>query len=64
MCSSDLGVLMAAHHGDDGLSQKAMDIIGDTDRDFIVTNYIKLELLPKPVYEKKRHEAEDRKSVV
>lgn len=46
----DASVLIAAFRGNDEICQKAMEIIEDPDRDFIVSDYLKLEVIPKPTF--------------
>jgi len=54
----DTGVLIAAHHGEPQISEAAMEIIADPQREFIITCYLKLELLPKAVFHKQQSEEE------
>jgi predicted nucleic acid-binding protein len=46
----DANVLLAAWRGNEELCQKAMDILDDPDREFIVSDYLKLEVIPKPTF--------------
>lgn len=47
----DSGVLIAAARGAGKLAQRALAIIADTaSRDFVCSDYIKLETVPKPMY--------------
>jgi predicted nucleic acid-binding protein len=46
----DANILIAAWRGNAELLQKAMEIIDDPDREFIVSDYLKLEVIPKPTF--------------
>jgi predicted nucleic acid-binding protein len=47
----DAGVLIAAARGKGKLAVKALDVIADTaSREFVCSDYIKLEVVPKPTY--------------
>jgi predicted nucleic acid-binding protein len=46
----DANILIAAWRGNADLLQKAMEIIDDPDREFIVSDYLELELIPKPTF--------------
>lgn len=54
----DAGVLIAAARGDDVPSIIALNILDDHSREFASSPFIKLEVLPKAVYNKKRDEVE------
>ena len=54
----DTGVLIAASRGDSEQSKKAISVLDDPSREFISSLFVKLEVLPKAVYNKKKHEAE------
>ena len=47
----DSGVLIAAARGNGRLSEKALAVISDTEaREFVCSDYVKLEILPKPIF--------------
>lgn len=47
----DSGVLIAAARGNGKLGEKALDVISDTEaREFVCSDYVKLEVIPKPTY--------------
>ena len=46
----DANILIAAWRGNTELLQKSMEIIDDPDREFIVSDYLKLEVIPKPTF--------------
>ena len=52
----DANVLLAAFQGKDDLSEKAMRILDDPDREFIVSDYLRLEVLPKPTFHRRGDE--------
>lgn len=51
----DSGVLLAAWRGED-LAQPALSIMADDSRVFVTSQLVRLELLPKPRFEKRRLE--------
>ena len=54
----DANVLMAAYQGEDDLCKKAMRILEDAEREFIVSDYLRLEVLPKPTFYRLTEEVE------
>jgi hypothetical protein len=54
----DAGVLIAAARGRGEVSAQAMAILDDPDRSFASSEFIRLEVLPKPVFNRKSDEAE------
>jgi predicted nucleic acid-binding protein len=52
----DSCVLIAAFQGERAISDLAMAIIDDPDRSFVVSQYLSLEVLPKPQFNKKKEE--------
>lgn len=47
----DSGVLIAAARGTSRLAERALAVLSDTaGREFVSSDYIKLEILPKPTY--------------
>jgi len=56
----DAGVLIAAARGDDVPSIIALNILDDPSREFASSPFIKLEVLPKAVYNRKKDEVEFR----
>lgn len=53
----DSGVLMAAIRGDSKLHLAAFAVVDDPNREFVTTDFIKLELLPKAIFNKQVEEA-------
>jgi len=51
----DTGVLLNAWRGDD-LSVAALAVLSDDDREFYSSQMVRLELLPKPRFEKRKRE--------
>jgi hypothetical protein len=54
----DAGVLIAAARGKPDVATHAMRILDDPDREFVASPFLKLEVLPKAVYEKRQAEVE------
>jgi predicted nucleic acid-binding protein len=54
----DSGVLLTGWRGQPPLVDKARAIIADESVDFVTSENVRLELLPKPAYEKRRIETE------
>ena len=54
----DAGVLIAAARGTNPIAMKALNILDDPNREFASSIFLKLEILPKAIFHKKRHEVE------
>jgi predicted nucleic acid-binding protein len=54
----DAGVLIAAFQGKHDLSAQAMAVLDDESREFVISDFLKLETLPQPSYNKKEDEVE------
>lgn len=54
----DANVLMAAWHGQGDVAQQALEILDNPEREFVVSDALWLELMPKPLYHKANDEAE------
>jgi predicted nucleic acid-binding protein len=54
----DAGVLIAAARGKTDVAVQAMKILDDPSREFVASPFLKLEILPKAVYEKRKDEVE------
>ena len=52
----DSGVLIAAARGIDTVSAKAQAVLTDASRHFITSDFVRLEVLPKPLYFKRTAE--------
>ena len=46
----DSCVLIAAYQGTQEISSAAMAVLDDPDRQFVVSSYVELEVLPKPLF--------------
>lgn len=53
----DSGVLIAAARGVGDVSARAMAILTDPTRQFVSSDFVRLEVLPKPVYHQRAAEA-------
>jgi hypothetical protein len=54
----DSGVLIAAARGDSKLSPLALRFLADPNREYITSDYVRLEVLPKAIFHQ-RHEEEE-----
>ncbi len=54
----DSGVLVTASRGTENLSDKAISILANADREFASSKFIKLEVLPKAIYHRQTDETE------
>lgn len=52
----DTGILIAAARGDGAIAERAMQVLDDPDARFASSNLVKLEVLPKPQYNRKQDE--------
>jgi|SRR5579883_1219640 predicted nucleic acid-binding protein len=52
----DSGVLIAAARSTDSLSAPALAVLADSNRQFISSDFVRLEVLPKPIYFKRTTE--------
>ncbi len=60
----DASVLIAAFQGDEETSQRAMRVLDDSDRILVVSDYVRLEVLPKPTFHRRFEEVEFMKAVL
>jgi len=54
----DAGVLIEAFRGTNPRAVRALRVLDDPDRKFVVSDYLRLEVLPKPTFHNKRGEVE------
>jgi predicted nucleic acid-binding protein len=54
----DSGVLIAAFRSRNTVSTPALTLLDDPERVFVTTDYVRLEVLPKPLYFRRETEAE------
>lgn len=54
----DSSVLIAAFRGDRSSSNRAMEILDDPARQFLVSDFLRLEVLPQPIFHKNKGELE------
>lgn len=54
----DSGVLLSATDGVGRIAEKALEILGDFNREFASSEFVKLEVMPKAVYNKQTEEAQ------
>jgi len=54
----DASVLIAAFQGDGIISRRAMEVLDDPNRELVVSDFLRLEVLPKPTFHKRTEEVE------
>ena len=54
----DAGVLIAAIRGSPVPIERALEVINDPQRVFIASDFVRLEVLPKPLYFRQQHEVD------
>lgn len=54
----DSGVLLSATDGVGSIAEKALEVLGDSNREFASSQFVKLEVTPKAVYNKQTEEAQ------
>ena len=54
----DTGVLIVAHRGEPNLRIRALTLLSDSSREFVASDYLKLEALPKAIFFNNRLEQE------
>ncbi len=54
----DSGVLLSATDGVGRIAEKSLEILEDSQREFASSKFVKLEVMPKAVYNKQTEEAE------
>lgn len=52
----DTGVLIAAYRGEASIRRRALELLDDSDRVFVSSEFVKLELLPKALWHKRDDE--------
>ena len=54
----DSGVLIMAARGTDEISDRALAVLGDPNREFITSDFVRLEVLPKAIFHRQKAEME------
>ncbi|MEW6259252.1 MAG: type II toxin-antitoxin system VapC family toxin [Thermodesulfobacteriota bacterium] len=54
----DANVLIAAFQGEEQVAQRALRVLDDPGRKLVVSDYLRLEVLPKPTFHKRQEEME------
>ena len=52
----DANVLIAAWKGEDAFARRALEVLDDPERSLVVSDYLRLEVLPKPTFHKRQDE--------
>lgn len=60
----DANVLIAAFQGAEPSSRRALELLDDPDRKLVVSDYLRLEVLPKPMFHKRQDEVEFMRTVL
>jgi predicted nucleic-acid-binding protein len=60
----DANVLIAAFQGEESVAQRAFQVLDDPDRKLVVSDYLRLEVLPKPTFHQQREEVEFMQSIL
>jgi len=54
----DANVLIAAFQGKEAVAERALEVLDDPERALVVSQYLRLEVLPKPLFHGNREEVE------
>lgn len=54
----DSGVLLSATDGVGRIAEKALEVLGDSNRQFASSEFVKLEVIPKAIYHKQTEEVQ------
>ena len=54
----DANILIAAFQGEENVAQRALSILDDPNRMLVVSDYLRLEVLPKPMFHKRQEEVQ------
>ncbi|SHG32640.1 PIN domain-containing protein [Desulfacinum infernum DSM 9756] len=60
----DANVLIAAFRGEEKVSERALKVLDDPERALVVSDYLRLEVLPKPTFHGKQEEVEFMQAVI
>ncbi len=60
----DANVLIAAFQGDEHISRRAMEVLDDPNRQLVVSDFLRLEVLPKPTFHNRTEEVQFMTSVL
>ena len=60
----DANVLIAAFQGKENIAHKALQVLDDPERKLVVSDYLKLEVFPKPVFYKRAEEIEFMQAII
>ena len=52
----DANVLIAAFQGEKTVAERAFEVLDDPDRALVISDYLRLEVLPKPLFHKRDEE--------
>ena len=60
----DANVLIAAFQKEESVAQRALRVLDDPERKLVVSDYLRLEVLPKPTFYRRSEEVEFMQSVL
>lgn len=60
----DANVLIAAFQGEKAVAERALNVLDDPDRALVVSDYLRLEVFPKPTFHKRQEEVEFMQAVL
>lgn len=60
----DANVLIAAFQGEENISSRALEVLDDPNRELVVSDFLRLEVLPKPTFHQRADEVEFMKAVL
>ncbi|VVM07112.1 hypothetical protein MAMT_01575 [Methylacidimicrobium tartarophylax] len=60
----DASVLIAAFRGEEKVMERALKVVEDPNRTLVVSNYLRLEVLPKPTFHGMQEELEFMKNIL
>jgi predicted nucleic acid-binding protein len=54
----DACVLIAAVQGQEAVARRALELLDDPNREFVVSDFLRLEVIPKPTFNKRNDQVE------
>lgn len=60
----DANVLIAAFRGEEGVYERALEVLTDPDRKLVISDFLRLEVLPKPTFHRREEEVNFMKEVL
>ncbi len=60
----DAGVLITAFRGEAAAARRALEVLDDPNRTLVISDYLQLEVLPKPIFYNRQEEVEFVQTVI